>query len=224
MKGPTRRSVDLRLYLVMDPSVTIHDDLERLIRDAVEGGVTLVQVREKNCSNEDFLRLAQKAARLLGELGVPLIVNDRVDVALEVGAQGVHVGQSDLHWSEARRLMGPRALIGVSVENLHQARALENADIDYLGVSSVFPTRTKTDVAGLWGLEGLSILRGQTEHALVGIGGIDASNVSDVIQAGADGAAIVSAICSAAQPLSSATTIRSLIDTANAQRSKGAGK
>lgn len=204
--------MDLRLYLVMDPSTAPEQEVERVIREAILGGVTLVQIREKNCSNEEFLRLAIKASLALRQLGVPLIINDRVDVALQVGAQGVHVGQSDLHWSEARRLLGPQAIIGVSVENLAQATALKNADINYLGVSSVFPTSTKSDVASIWGLQGLKTLRSETHWPLVGIGGICEANVEDVIRAGADGAAIVSALCSALNPKLEAEKLRQLID------------
>lgn len=204
----------------MDPTVSGDEEVERVIRSAVNGGVTLVQIREKNCSSEEFLRLAYRASKILRHLGIPLIVNDRVDVALQVGAQGVHIGPSDLPWCEARRLLGPEAIIGVSVENLAQAKILEKANIDYFGVSSVFPTRTKPDVARIWGLEGLKTLRAETRIPLVGIGGIDESNIKEVMRAGADGAAIVSAICSSPNPFLNAHRLRSLIDEVNSERKK----
>lgn len=208
----TRPPPDLRLYLVMDPTLAPEGEVERLLLDAVRGGVTLVQVREKSCSNAEFIALAQKTARVLRPLGIPLIVNDRVDVALQVGAQGVHVGQSDLHWSEARRLLGEQAIVGVSVENLQQATDLAGSAIDYLGISSVFPTLSKPDINNIWGLSGVRTLREATSLPLVGIGGIDASNAGPVIHAGADGIAVVSAICSSPRPGSQAQKLRALVD------------
>lgn len=206
-----RASCDLRLYLVLDPIVVRGHSIEKLIEEAVAGGVTIVQVREKYCSNEDFLSLAWKASRVLRRLGIPLIINDRVDIAAEVGAQGVHVGQSDLPWQEARRLLGPKAIVGISVENLEQAEFLRRADVDYLGVSSIFPSKTKVD-ATPWGLDQLARLRERSKLPLVGIGGIDLHNAPSVLHAGADGIALVSAICADANPRKVAKDLRLLVE------------
>lgn len=188
---------DPSLYLVLDPGFTRRRPVEDILSEAIRGGVTLVQIREKNCSREEFLTLATKAAPILRAAGVPLIVNDRVDVALKVQADGVHLGQSDLHWTEARRVLGPQAIIGVSVESEAQVTELETAAVDYLGVSSLFPTPTKIDIKKVWGLEGLREVKRLTRHRLVAIGGINVKNAESALRAGADGLALVSAITSA---------------------------
>jgi len=188
---------DPSLYLVLDPGFTRKRSVQDVLREAVEGGVTLVQIREKNCSQQEFLDLAIQVAPLLKAYGIPLIINDRLDVAVRVGAEGVHLGQSDIHWSEARRLLGPQAIIGLSVESEAQEAEAEGAAVDYLGVSSLFPTETKKDIRKVWGLEGLKTLRRSSSHRLVGIGGIDLENAASALHAGADGLALVSAITSA---------------------------
>jgi thiamine-phosphate pyrophosphorylase len=137
---------------------------------------------------------------MLAPFGVPLIINDRVDVALAVGAEGVHVGQDDMPYKTARSLMGPDAIIGLSVETWEDVEEAEGLDCDYIGVSPVFETPTKTDTKGSWGLEGLAKIRAFSRHRLVAIGGLNASNAEDTVKAGADCLAIVSAICSAPDP------------------------
>ncbi|HEY8279835.1 MAG TPA: thiamine phosphate synthase [Bdellovibrionota bacterium] len=214
MNGSPRTLLDPRLYLVLDPTVMRGKPVEQILEDAVRGGVTVVQVREKHCSNSDFLGLARRAAAVLKRLSIPLILNDRVDAVLELEVQGVHLGQSDLHWSEARRKLGPEAIIGISVENFFQATELVGADVDYLGVSSVFPTATKKDVAEVWGLERLAQLRKQSHFPLVGIGGIDATNAQSVMAAGANGIAVVSAICAAPSPRKAAMELRQIVERA----------
>lgn len=183
-----------------------------VLEEAIRGGVTLVQLREKSCSDEEFLALACAMKAILSAHRIPLIINDRVDIALAAGADGVHLGQSDMHWTEARRLLGEHAIIGLSVESLAQAHAAENARIDYLGVSSIFPTATKSDIRHVWGLEGLQVLRELTHHRLVGIGGIDASNAESVLRAGTDGLAVVSALCAADEPSCEAERLLALIE------------
>jgi len=170
--------------------------LPDLVAAAVRGGVTAVQLREKECATREFVELARALKALLAPLGVPLIVNDRADVALAAGADGVHVGQSDMHCSDVRRLLGPSAVIGLSVENPEQALAAP-ADADYLAVSPLFSTPTKTDTAAEWGVAGLAALRRASGRQLVAIGGIHGGNAARVIAAGADGIAVVSAICAA---------------------------
>ena len=203
-----RPEVDWSLYLVTDRDLANGRDLRDIVAAAVAGGVTVVQVREKACATRAWLDLADDLHPALRSAGVPLIINDRLDVALAVGAEGVHLGQSDMPWATARRLLGPDALIGVSVETPEQAAALEGCDIDYLGVSPVFATPTKTDAGRPWGLEGLRALRAQSSHKLVAIGGISAANAAEVIEAGADGVAVVSAICAAPDPKAAASALR----------------
>ncbi len=141
-----------------------------------------------------------------------MIINDRVDVALASGADGVHLGQRDLPVREARRLLGRDAIIGLSVETPAQALDAESLDVDYLGVSPIFSTPTKPDAGAPWGLEGLRSLRARTRRVLVAIGGIDASNAESVLAAGADGLAVVSAICASADPEAAARRLRNVVD------------
>lgn len=203
-----RPQVDWRLYLVTDRGLIGDRDLETVVEQAVRGGVTVVQLREKDFPTRDFIELARRLMRRLEPFSVPLIINDRIDVALAAGAQGVHVGQSDMLYADARRLMGPDALIGVSVETPEQAREAEDWDVDCLGVSPIFSTPTKTDTGQPWGLDGLRALRASSRHKLVAIGGIHPQNAADIVSAGADGIAVVSAICSADDPEKAARELR----------------
>lgn len=198
---------DWTLYLVTDRRLAGARPLPDLVAAAVRGGVTAVQLREKECATREFVELARALRALLAPLGVPLIVNDRADVALAACADGVHVGQSDMHCSDVRRLLGPSAVIGLSVENLEQALAAP-ADADYLAVSPLFCTPTKTDTAAEWGLAGLAALRRASDRQLVAIGGIHSGNAARVIGAGADGIAVVSAICAAPDAELAARTLR----------------
>jgi thiamine-phosphate pyrophosphorylase len=191
---------DWTLYLITDRGLAGGRSIESVVEAAVRGGVTAVQLREKGCCTRDFVELGRALARLLAPLGVPLIVNDRLDVALAIGAAGVHIGQRDMDYSTARRLMGQDAVIGLSIETVEQARAAEALDADYLGVGPVFPTATKPDAARALGLEGLAQVRAVSRHALVAVGGIGVGNARQAMEAGADGVAVVSAICAAGDP------------------------
>lgn len=195
------------LYLVTDRSLAGATPLPDLVASAVRGGVTAVQLREKECSTREFVELARALKTLLAPLGVPLIVNDRVDVALAAGADGVHVGQSDMDCRDVRRLIGPSAVVGLSVETLDQALAAP-LEADYLGVGPIFATPTKIDAAPAWGLAGLSALRGVSHRPLVAIGGIHGDNAGSVIGCGVEGIAVVSAICAAPDPELAARTLR----------------
>ncbi len=207
-----RRPADWRLYLVTDRELAGGRPIEDVVLAAVRGGVTAVQLREKECRTRDFVALARRLKDALVRSGVPLIVNDRLDVALAAGADGVHVGQSDMAFADVRRLAGPDMLIGLTVETMEQAMEASHLDLSYLGVSPIFPTPTKTDTGGAWGLEGLAALRARTRQVLVAIGGVNAANVTQVIQAGADGIAVVSAICATSDPEAAARELRKRID------------
>jgi thiamine-phosphate pyrophosphorylase len=207
-----KRSFDPRLYLVTDRGASCGRPLETIIEAATRGGVTAVQLREKELSREVLLDLARRLKSLLDRSGIPLIINDEVDAAAACGAAGVHLGQGDVPPAEARRVLGPNAIIGLSVGTLEQAAAAAGMDIDYLGVSPVFATPTKKDAGPAWGLDGLRRLRAATAFPLVAIGGINAANAAEVLEAGADGLAVVSAVCSAADPESAARELKSFID------------
>jgi len=200
----------LRLYLVTDQQALRGRSLTDVVQQAVQGGVTCVQLREKTANTRDFVALALALQTLLKPLGVPLVINDRIDVALACGAQGVHLGQSDMPVALARQLLPPEVFIGLSVENLDDVRRAAGLPVDHLGVSPVFATATKTDTAPPWGLSGLQQLRGITDLPLVAIGGIHLGNAAAVLQAGADGLAVVSALCSADDPHVAAQAFRAL--------------
>lgn len=204
---PIWRVERLRLHLVTDSALCGGRDLLSVVGAAVRGGVSCVQLREKTLGTRAFVERARALKAMLAPLGVPLIVNDRLDVALACGADGVHVGQADMPADVVRRLM-PGALIGLSIESLEQLRAAETEPVDYFGVSPVFATATKHDAAPALGLEGLRAMRALTRRPLVGIGGIDVANVADVMAAGADGVAVVSALCAAPDPFDAARQLR----------------
>ncbi|MBC7349161.1 MAG: thiamine phosphate synthase [Candidatus Aminicenantes bacterium] len=204
---------DLTLYLVTDRRLAGNRPLTEVVLQAVAGGVTMVQLREKECSSREYLELALALKKLLPP-GIPLIINDRLDVALAASADGLHLGQNDLPPEVARRYLGSGAIIGLTVERPEQLAAAENLPVDYVGISPVFLTPTKTDTGPAWGLEGLALARKQTRRPLVAIGGINETNVAGVIRAGADGLAVVSAICAAPDPKLAARKLRQLIEEA----------
>lgn len=192
------------LYLVTDRALACGRDLETVVQAALRGGVTCVQLREKDVDTRSFIALARRIQAHTRAAGVPLIINDRVDVALAVEAEGVHLGQSDMPYPDARRLLGQDRLIGMSVESVDDAVAAEGWDVDYLGVSPIYLTPTKTELTKALGLEGLRRIRAVSRHPLVAIGGMNTHTTTEVIRAGADGVAVVSAICSAADPAAAA--------------------
>lgn len=204
----------LRLYLVTDQDSATGGPGRRTLSDvvaaAVQGGVRCVQLREKQRNTQDFLAQAMALKALLGPLQIPLVINDRIDIALACGAHGVHLGQSDMPVAEARRLLPPEVFIGWSVETLDDVARSAGLPVDYLGVSPIFATPTKTDTSTPWGLAGLQAVRAASTLPLVAIGGIHAGNARDVLQAGADGLAVVSAICAAPDPRAAAQTLRDL--------------
>ncbi len=204
---------DYRLYLVTDRELSVGRDIEDVVLEAVRGGVTMVQLREKTLPTRPFVESARRLKAVLAPLGITLIINDRVDIALASGADGVHIGQEDMPYLDARRLLGPEAIIGLSVENPEQAAEAEALDVDYLGVSPVFVTPTKSELETQWGLEGLQQLRLKSQKTLVAIGGIGPRNAAGVLEAGADGLAVVSAICSAPDPRAAAADLRRIIES-----------
>lgn len=194
----------LRLYLVTDQASLRGRPLADVVAAAVQGGVSCVQLREKNLPTRDFVALACALQHLLTPLAVPLIINDRLDVALACKAQGIHLGQSDMPVALARQLLPPGVFIGLSVETPDDVRRAAGQPVDYLGVSPIFQTPTKTDTAAPWGLAGLRQVRAMTALPLVAIGGIHPGNAQAVLQAGADALAVVSAICAADDPCAAA--------------------
>lgn len=207
-----KREVDWALYLVTDQTLCGIRKLDEVVAAAVRGGVTVVQLREKSCSTRKFVEIGLQLKSILKPLNVPLLINDRVDVALACSADGVHIGQSDLTYQQARNILGPDVLIGLSVETIEQAIEAEQWEVDYLGVSPIFETSTKNDLVPAWGIEGLKHLRKYSNHKLIGIGGIQSTNVTEVLCAGADGVAVVSAICGSSDPESATRILRQKIE------------
>ena len=188
------------LYLVTDEILSLGRGINYVVEQAVKGGVTMVQLREKELNTRDFINRAIELKKILSGYKMPLIINDRIDVALAVEADGVHIGQTDMPYEYVRALIPGKMILGLSVETMEQAAEAENYDLDYLSISPLFLTPTKTDLYREWGIEGLKEIRRHTEHKIIAIGGINSSNVAEVIKAGADGVAVVSAICSALDP------------------------
>lgn len=192
------------ICLVTDRELCGGRPLEWVVARALEGGVASVQLREKELSTRAFLEEALTLKALLDAAGLPLIINDRVDVALAAGAAGVHLGQADLPCEAARRLLGPLAILGLSVECWEDVVRAEDQPVDYLGVSPVFATPTKTDTREPWGLEGLARIRAFSRHPLVAIGGVHPGNAAALRAAGASGLAVVSALCAVPDPAGAA--------------------
>jgi thiamine-phosphate pyrophosphorylase len=214
MNRPDRSALRkmLRLYLVTDSAACLGRALPDVVDAAMQGGVGCVQLREKQLDTRRFAEMAIALKAQLAPHGVALVINDRIDVALACQAEGVHLGQSDMPVAIARRLLPPHVFIGLSVETPQQARDAAVLDVDYLGVSPIFTTPTKTDTGTPWGLDGLRRLRTGTPLPLVAIGGIQLSNAQQVLDAGADGLAVVSAICSAPSPQEAAGQLRAVFN------------
>jgi len=202
----------LRLYLVTDQSSLAGRTLSDVVLAAVHGGVTCVQLREKQLCTRDFHAQAVALMGLLVPLDIPLIINDRIDIALACGAQGVHLGQSDLSVDVARKLLPREVFIGWSVETIDDVCRAADLPVDYLGVSPLYATPTKTDTHTPWGLDGLRRARAASRLPLVAIGGVHSRNARDVLNAGADSLAVVSAICAAPDPTVAAATLRKICD------------
>lgn len=189
--------IDYSIYLVTDDSWLQGRTLTECVRQALEGGVTLVQYRSKHNDGGPMYAEALELKALCDSYGVPLIINDRVDLAMAIGAAGVHLGQDDLPCAVARKLMGNDYVIGVSAHNPEEALQAIADGADYLGCGAVFGSATKQDVQEL-GLANLRAIRQVSKLPMVGIGGVTAANYEQVLQTGAEGAAIISGILAAA--------------------------
>ena len=192
------KTVDLSLYLVTDKS----DDVDKFldtIEEAIKGGVTVVQIREKTADTLDFYNLALKVKEITTKYNVPLIINDRVDIALAIDADGVHVGQSDMPCDVTRRLIGEDKILGVSASTVDEAQKAEKDGADYIGTGAVFPTATKDDAPSVT-KEELKEVVDSIEIPVVAIGGINLENAHKLVDTGIAGLSVVSAIMSADNP------------------------
>lgn len=213
------RRFDPTLYLVTDPELARGRALVDVVAAAVRGGITLVQLRDKHAGGRDLLETARALKAVLDPLRVPLIVNDRADVAHAAGV-GCHVGQTDLPAEAARAILGPDAILGVSLDAPDQARSIDRDLVDYVAYGPFAATATKADAGGPIGSDGLAAVAKETMLPLVAIGGIDARNAAEAVRAGADGIAVVSAIMSADDPEAASRELRAAIDAAKAEVEK----
>lgn len=188
-----KNKVNYKLYLVTDRDLLKNTDICTAVEQAIQGGVTLVQLREKELSSLEFYNTALKVKKVTDKYNIPLIINDRLDIALAVDAAGVHVGQSDMPAAIARRLIGPGKILGVSTATVEESIEAEKNGADYVGVGAVFPTSTKLDARAVT-VEILKRIKENIKIPVVAIGGISENNVQSLRAADIDGVAVVSAI------------------------------
>lgn len=189
-------SIDYSLYLITDRELMSAPTLEEAVEQAIIGGATLVQLREKNASSMEFYRMALRIKAITDRSGIPLIINDRADIALAVNADGLHIGQSDLPAPAARRVIGENKILGVSASSLAEAVEAERGGADYLGVGAMFPTGTKTDAKQV-SMEELRKIRSVVFLPTVAIGGINETTAQNFAGVGIDGIAVASALMAA---------------------------
>jgi thiamine-phosphate pyrophosphorylase len=195
-----RNVLDLSIYLVTDPGMTFRRGLVATVAAAADGGATVVQLRDKVATFDELVTQARALKSILKPRGIPLIINDRVDVALATGAAGVHLGQDDGSCESARRLLGPDAIIGQSVTTAEEIAGLDPAVVDYAGLGPIFATQSKVDAGTALGAARFAELRRLIPVPTVAIGGISIAGAGDAFAAGADGVACISAICKARDP------------------------
>lgn len=206
-----KNKVDYSLYLCTDRSIMTAPTLEQAVNDAIKGGCTVIQLREKHCTSREFYDLALSIKRITSYYGVPLIINDRLDIAAAVDAEGVHLGQKDLPADIARAIIGEEKIIGVSANNLQLAIKAELDGADYIGVGAVFGTTTKQDAKSIT-TDTLKEIRSAVKIPMVAIGGIKRSNISLLNGTGINGVAVVSAILGSDDITSSARELKALFN------------
>jgi thiamine-phosphate pyrophosphorylase len=207
------RRVDWRLCFIADSEAVEGKDILRLIGEATDGGATLIQLRGKKWTSREFLEVGIKTFRLAAPKGTPFIINDRVDIVLACEADGVHLGQDDMPLPYARKILGKNRIIGISVSTPDEAVVAEKVGADYVGAGPVFATLSKKDPGPVLGLDSLRKIREKVKIPILAIGGINSANAAEVIRAGADGVAVISAIAAAADPKKSAAEIIEAIGT-----------
>ncbi|NFA62263.1 thiamine phosphate synthase [Clostridium sp. FAM 1755] len=186
--------INYELYLITDRRFLKGRELKKVIEDAILGGVTIVQVREKDISTREFFKVAKEVKEVTDYYKVPIIINDRLDIAQAIDADGVHLGQKDMPLNIARKILGKDKLIGISVGNVKEALEAENNGADYLGIGTIFPTGSKKDVDAIIGIDGLSQVKNSISIPSVAIGGINKTNFKDVLKTGIEGISVISAI------------------------------
>lgn len=204
----------LRLYLVTDPSLCPGPALGETVAAAVRGGVSFVQLRDKNADLRDRVDAARALQSILNGTGVPLVINDDLDAAIAADVDGVHIGQDDVSPTVARHRLGPDKIIGLSCDTPEHVKAADASIVDYLGLGTVFPTATKADHKPTIGLSGLAEMARLAQIPTVAIGGLKVEHAGDILRAGCDGIAVVSAICGQADPERAARDLSRALDQA----------
>lgn len=204
-----KSKIDYTLYLCTDRDLMSAPTLEQAVDDAIKGGCTIIQLREKHCTSREFYDIALSIKRITSYYDVPLIINDRLDIAVAVNAEGVHLGQKDLPADIARRVLGEEKIIGVSANNMQAAIKAELNSADYIGVGAVFQTSTKTDTKPVT-VETLKKIRSAVKIPIVAIGGIKHSNITQLNGTGINGVAVVSALIGSNDITASAKELKKL--------------
>ncbi|WP_039656287.1 thiamine phosphate synthase [Clostridium tyrobutyricum] len=187
-------AVDYSLYLVTDRRFIGEKPLKKAVEEAIIGGVTLVQIREKSASTREFYNVALEVKQVTSHYNVPIIINDRIDIAQAIDADGVHLGQSDMPLSIARKILGDKKIIGISTGTIEEALEAESGGADYIGIGTIFNTGTKKDTDNPLGVDGLKKVYDSVNIPAVAIGGINNENFKDILSTGVDGIAVVTAI------------------------------
>lgn len=194
-------NIDYSLMYVTDDRIVNDTDFFYVLEKSLEGGVSIIQLREKSLNTKQFYEKAIKTKSLCDQYKTPLIINDRLDIALAIEAAGLHIGQTDLPFEIARKLLGENKIIGISISNQDQVIESNSTNVDYIGLSPIFSTKTKTsDLANPLGLKGLKKIKKLSNKPIISIGGIDKTNASEIKKHGSDGIAVISAISRASNP------------------------
>ena len=206
--------MDWTLYVITDDRLSRGRSHLEVAQEAIKGGASLIQFRDKEMTTRQLVETAGKIKGLTDKVNIPLIINDRLDVALAVDADGVHVGQADMPAGLARKLIGPHKILGVSASTVEEALQAEREGADYVSASPVFTTPTKPDAPPPTGLEGLRAIVNAVNLPVIAIGGINEENVTEVMEAGAQGVAVISAVVSAPDIAAAARHLRETIEAA----------
>ncbi|RCK54125.1 thiamine-phosphate synthase [Thalassospira profundimaris] len=212
---------DLSLYLVLDPDLCRDHSMLETTMAAIRGGATMVQLRHKTASTREFIEIGRALRAAMAGSGVPLIVNDNIEAAIAIDAHGLHVGQDDMPAEMARQKLGKDKILGLSIESEAVARKIDKSVIDYVGIGPVFATSTKPDHKPAIGFEGLAHLTTLCNLPSVAIGGVKQEHVTDVLESGADGLAVVSAICGQKNPETATRQLADAIKNARARLASG---
>lgn len=205
-------NIDYSLVYVTDDRIINDSEFFHVLEKSLQGGASLIQLREKSLNTKAFYERALKTKAICDSYEIPLIINDRLDIALATDATGLHIGQKDLPLKVARKLLGWNKIIGLSISNKHQAIESNNLEVDYIGLSPVFSTNTKTkDLDRPLGLEGIKTISQLSNKPIVSIGGIDKTNAANIMQYGSNGIAVVSAISRAGNPKLATEQLKNIV-------------